>query len=128
MIRLVSRSRYVYRKRDVIKDVYLLAANSHQMTSYILPWAVCYMLQPRPSLLVPTDHPFRFKYGLFLVKVLFFQISFNFPIIGTEVLAKFTISKIALLWSENILNCKQSKVYTFSDPTVFKMINRCALV
>ena len=36
MIRLVSRSRYVYRKRDVMKDVYLLAANTRQMKSYIL--------------------------------------------------------------------------------------------
>ena len=54
--------------------------------------------------------------------------SFDFPKIRTEILTKFTISKITLLWSENGLNCEQSKVYTFSDPSEFKMINRCALV
>jgi len=65
MIQLVSRSRYVYRKRDVIKDVYLLAVNAHQMTSYILLDAVCYMLQSRPTLLAPIENPFHFKYPFF---------------------------------------------------------------
>jgi hypothetical protein len=84
MIRLASRSRYVYRKRDVIKDVYVLAANTHQMTSYIPLRAVFYMFQPQPSLLAPNDNPFQFKYGVFLVQLLF-RMSFGFPKTGTEI-------------------------------------------
>jgi hypothetical protein len=78
MIRLVSRSRYVYRKRDVMNDVYLLAANTHQMTSYSYcgPHVTCCKL--RPTLLAPTDNTFHFKYGFFLVQLLF-QMSFDFP-------------------------------------------------
>ena len=122
----MSRSRYVYRKRDMMKDVYILAANVHPMTSY--PTVNRMLHAATKNVSINTSwHPFHFKYRYFLVQLLF-QMSFDFPKIRTDILAKFTFSKITLLWSENILNCEQSQVCTFSDPSVFKMINRCALV